>query len=432
MMSRPSPTPPSSARVKRHCGPSGIFVFAFVVALFGTFSLGQALNTDDPRSQQLVWVGLSIEKELDALSNDPRSPQWVELVSKTIEQLYEQRGRDLDRLDTNKSRIQSLATGHQALNIKIAQLIAQRTEKVDDLSDECLESLSTLLQAAEDLHSLVKDFHATIDAAQEQRGGDFYFMDTDKSTMLSSVTREQALEIVVAKMKDQVDNLNDQCFRRYAELFFAFGYLNNLHVSAGIDRANFDIARDRNRELEMQIALTNYILGRDKKQKLFGKPSLPLDKIQRVMELESYADIDALTREETLGCIRILHNFGLESNPFFRMLWTDKTGKELHDWQSKHRDVPHIATGDADEDVMKVRLADYLGIGLPSDAAADVGDGDEDEDGNTVDATDEGTKCISNGAFRAGWNVARRPASCKQPKRNGARLPPSYSVGQLI
>jgi hypothetical protein len=380
MMSRPSPTP-SSARVKRHCGPSGIFVLVFVVALFGTFALVQEINTESPRSQQ--WVNLSIEKEDDALASDPRSPQWVNLVSKTIEQLQEQRARDLGRMDTNKSTIQSLATLAQAIHVRIAQMIAQWTEKVDDLNDECLESLNTLVQATGDLHSLMEDFLATIDAAQEQRGGDFYFMDTDKSTMLLSVLAVGVAKMKdgVAKMKDKFDDLNDQCLRVCTELFVTIGDLQRLHIFTRDYHAQSDILRNRNRELEVQIALTDYILGPDNNQKPFGS-SLPLDKIQRVMKLDSYADIDALTREETLGCIRILANFSLESNPFFQMLWTDKTGKELHGWQSKHWDVAHIETGNVDKDVMKARLADYLGIGLPSDATADVGNGD------TVDAAD--------------------------------------------
>jgi hypothetical protein len=43
-----------------------------------------------------------------------------------------------------------------------------------------------------------------------------------------------------------------------------------------------------------------------------------------------------------------------------------------------------LKQGKGDENVMKVRLADYLGIGLPSDTAADTDDDD------TVDATGNG------------------------------------------
>jgi hypothetical protein len=81
---------------------------------------------------------------------------------------------------------------------------------------------------------------------------------------------------------------------------------------------------------------------------------------------------------------------GLESNTFFRKLWTDKTGKELHGWQSKHGHIPHIATEEATQNVMKVRLADYVGISLPFDAATGVDNGDGD--GDTVDATAGATK----------------------------------------
>jgi hypothetical protein len=139
-----------------------------------------------------------------------------------------------------------------------------------------------------------------------------------------------------------------------------------------------DFGGRRNRELELQTALIDFILGPD--NKIFGKPSLRLDKLQRIMKLRSYADIDALTSSQTIG---VLAKFGLESDLFFRKLWTNKTGKKLHGWQSKHGRIPHIAIEDANKDVMKVRLADYLGIALLFDAAAVVDDSDKD----TVDAT---------------------------------------------
>lgn len=63
-----------------------------------------------------------------------------------------------------------------------------------------------------------------------------------------------------------------------------------------------------NCEVKLQIALAYHVLDPDNKP--FGRSSLPLDKIQRIMKLESYANIDALTHEETLGCVRILANFG--------------------------------------------------------------------------------------------------------------------------
>jgi hypothetical protein len=64
------------------------------------------------------------------------------------------------------------------------------------------------------------------------------------------------------------------------------------------------------------------------------------------------------------------------------LTWTSKTDEELH-----------VATENVDENVMKVRLADYLGIGFPSDAAADTGDGD------TVDAADNGGVLSVNLSF---------------------------------
>jgi hypothetical protein len=253
-MNHPHPTP-SSARVKRYCCElSGIFVI--VAALFGTFSSRQAIIASKALRQQSIHqssIGLSpIQKVLAA-------PYFSDHARKTNEQLQEQRGRDLNRVATNKVKLQNLAI-------------------------------------------------------------------------------------------------------------------------------SIDAVRDDNRELELQIAFIDGILGLG--HETFEMPSLRLDLIQRIMKLRSYADIDALTNFQIIGDIRILAYFGLESNPHFKMLWTNKNGKELHDWQSKHGHIPHIATEDANKNVMKVRLADYLGIGLPLDAATDVDNGD----GDTVDATVGATK----------------------------------------
>jgi hypothetical protein len=63
----------------------------------------------------------------------------------------------------------------------------------------------------------------------------------------------------------------------------------------------------------------------------FGKPSLPLEEIQRIMKLDSYADSYRCLGQRVLGpldgCIRIFANFGLVSNP---LLLSNNV------WQSKH------------------------------------------------------------------------------------------------
>jgi hypothetical protein len=78
----------------------------------------------------------------------------------------------------------------------------------------------------------------------------------------------------------------------------------DLHYPKKKDlRATFDAANNGNCQTKLQMALAKHMLDPDKK--LCGTASSQLDKIQRIMKLESMKDIDALTREETIGCTRI-------------------------------------------------------------------------------------------------------------------------------
>jgi hypothetical protein len=165
-MNHPHPTRSSARVVKRHCGPSGIFVF--VAALLGTFSfVGKALI-----------VNISLSEQSVGLSSILATPQFSNLARKTSEQLQEQRQRDLGRLDTNKSTMQSLAIREQDMKGEVVLM----TQRVDLLNNLYME--------------------------QAQRGWDLYFMDTNNSTMMSAALHELFAE--VAKLKEKVDWSNDQ------------------------------------------------------------------------------------------------------------------------------------------------------------------------------------------------------------------------------
>jgi hypothetical protein len=96
------------------------------------------------------------------------------------------------------------------------------------------------------------------------------------------------------------------------------------------------------------------------------------------MLLPSFSDIAVLNAHETHLCIRILNNFGLLKNPYFRKLWEKNTAEEQREWESLHRKQPYIQTGKVDEDVMKLRLANYLDIAMPVNESGDESNDDDD------------------------------------------------------
>jgi hypothetical protein len=99
-----------------------------------------------------------------------------------------------------------------------------------------------------------------------------------------------------------------------------------------------DRRRAHRKPLEVLVALAGNIFARNE-EKPFGGPM-----VRQMMQLRSWAGIEAMSSRETFSCIRILQNFGLIANLHFCALWDSKNGDELCDWQSKHRLQVQIAT----------------------------------------------------------------------------------------
>ena len=52
--------------------------------------------------------------------------------------------------------------------------------------------------------------------------------------------------------------------------------------------------------------------------------------------------------------------------------------EEQREWESRHRKQPSIQTGKIEEDVMKLRLANYLDIAIPVNESGDESNDDHD------------------------------------------------------
>jgi hypothetical protein len=201
----------------------------------------------------------------------------------------------------------------------------------------------------------------------EVRGRNKGCADANRKTIGERGLHETQLEKELANMSNTVDALTEWHLDVQNELLEATTNLYSLKKSKEEAVAAIDKARFENKMLDLQVELAGKILFPSSDQpKPFGGANVTLKAVREVMLLPSFSDIAELNAHQTHLCIRILNNFGLVKNPNFRMLWEKNTSEEQREWDSRHHKQPCIQTGKVDEDVMKLRLADFLDIAMPA------------------------------------------------------------------
>jgi hypothetical protein len=217
----------------------------------------------------------------------------------------------------------------------------------------------------------------------EVRGRNKGCGDVNRETIAERGIHETQLANEIANTSNIVDELTERHLDVQNQLLEATANLYSLKKSKEEAVAAIDKARSDNKVLDLQAELAGKILSASSTHpKPFGGADVTLNAVGKVMRLQSFSDIEGLNPNKTHMCIRILNNFGLLTNPHFRELWVKNTPEEQREWESRHRKQPYIQTGKVDEDVMKLRLANYLDIAIP-----DYESGDESNDDPSIPAS---------------------------------------------
>jgi hypothetical protein len=200
----------------------------------------------------------------------------------------------------------------------------------------------------------------------------------NRKTIEERGLHETWLENAISKLSNSVDVLTGRYLDVRNQFREATANLYFLKKSKEEAVAAIDKARSENKMLDLQVELADKILETSDQSKPFGAANVTLKEVQKVMLLSSFSDIAVLNAHDTHLCIGILNNFGLLKNPFFRKLWEKKTPEEQREWESLHGKQPYILTGEVEEDLMKLRLANYLDIAMPVNESGDVSNDDDD------------------------------------------------------
>jgi len=194
-----------------------------------------------------------------------------------------------------------------------------------------------------------------------------------------------AIKQTIQDLSSEVNKLHAEHNKTHNELANKETDLHNMKLSeAEMSKQIIDLETEKEAQ-QVQLELANRILQASNNLKPFAG-HVTLEEVRKIMELTTWEQVDALKEYHALLCIRILDNFGLLDNVNFRAQWSDKTGEELLDWQRLHSTEPQIATGSAPEEIVKMRLADYMGIPYEEDEDMDdaddtnCDDGDDDEE----------------------------------------------------
>jgi hypothetical protein len=209
--------------------------------------------------------------------------------------------------------------------------------------------------------------------------------DANKLTITDLSRYETQLENEIANMSNTVAELNERHMDLQNQLLEATANQYSLKRSREEASEAIDKARSENKMLELQVELTGKILFISDQPKPFGGAFVTLQEVRKIMLLDSFSDIDELNANQTHLCIRILSNLGLLKNPYFRKLWEKNTPEEKRAWESVHRRTVSIQTGKVNEDVMKLRLANYLDIAMPP--VNESGDESNDDDDPNIPTT---------------------------------------------